>query len=256
MGDPVLTPQQVDRDNYLRQLALQPNLALRKWQHLRPGEDIVVITYMTLAYGVDFALRFRQAALARHRRENIQYFTNVSDADTPKRLRAAGYRFLSKVGNTDMEVWVNPEGDEYFLIPPSKAKAPAAPPEDPAVEEARLYVKDLTADRDGLVRQYRELKALVGRPGYADAYHRFFADYNRFNVELERIQREVIPSLRKEVVEPRDQQALEVEVDRIRALDNWNVNQFLPGLNRDGRPGGAVPPPGRAANPDPDDEDD
>jgi hypothetical protein len=42
-----LTRDQVKRDDFLRDLASDPQKALRYWKRLKPGEDVVVITFMT-----------------------------------------------------------------------------------------------------------------------------------------------------------------------------------------------------------------
>jgi hypothetical protein len=131
MGDSDLSSKQVQRDDYLRELAARPNFALQKWRKLRKGEDTVVVTYMTLYYGAEFAKIFYKTASQRRRPENVIHVTNVHDADTRRRLKARGYRSLGKMSYTEIEVWVHPEGDETWLIPNSKPTvAEAKMPED------------------------------------------------------------------------------------------------------------------------------
>ena len=61
MGDE-LTRDQVKRDDFLRDLASDPQKALRHWKRLKPGEDVVVITIMTLTYGHTFAQHFKKGS--------------------------------------------------------------------------------------------------------------------------------------------------------------------------------------------------
>ena len=71
MGDE-LTRDQVKRDDFLRDLASDPQKALRHWKRLKPREDIVVIYYMTLTYGHTFAQHFKKEA-DRDKRPDLHY---------------------------------------------------------------------------------------------------------------------------------------------------------------------------------------
>jgi hypothetical protein len=244
MGDTDLSRKQVQRDDYLRELAARPNFALQKWRKLRKDEDTVVVTYMTLYYGVEFAKIFYKTATKRRRPENVIHITNMHDAETPRRLKARGYRSLGKMSYTEIEVWVHPDGDETWLIPNSKPTvAEAKMPEDPAVEEARLYVGDLTDNRDELRRQLNYLKSMAGKPEYADAYQQFWDDFNRWQEELNERLDTTLPGLADEIAHPRDRDALQEEVKRLEALRDWKMKELLPELSRDAKPGGALPPP-------------
>ena len=44
------------RGDFLRDLASDPQKALRYWKRLKPARTSVVITFMTLTYGHTFAL--------------------------------------------------------------------------------------------------------------------------------------------------------------------------------------------------------
>jgi len=91
---------------------------------------------------------------------------------------------------------------ETWLIPNSKPiVAEAKMPEDPAVEEARLYVGDLTDDRDELRRQLNDLKSMV-QPEYEDAYKQFFEDFNRWQEELNEKLDTTLPALGDEITHP------------------------------------------------------
>jgi hypothetical protein len=51
-----LTRDQMKRGDFLRDLASDPQKALRYWKRLKPARTSVVITFMTLTYGHTFAL--------------------------------------------------------------------------------------------------------------------------------------------------------------------------------------------------------
>ena len=114
-------------------------------------------------------------------------------------------------------------------------------PEDPAVEEARLYVGDLTDDRDELRRQLNDLKSMV-QPEYEDAYKQFFEDFNRWQEELNEKLDTTLPALGDEITHPTDRDALQEEVKRLEALRDWKMKELLPELSRDVKPDGALPP--------------
>jgi hypothetical protein len=211
--------------------------AMDKWRKLRKGEDITVITYMTIYFDANFAKAFLDGAKRARRLDTVVHITNVRDSKTPGKLKANGYRFLGKLANSEIQVWADPVGNEYWLVPNSKPVSPDSKmPEDPAVEEARLYVNDLKDDQDGLRRSLKDLRNKAGSPGYKEAYDQFWDDFNRWQNELNETLETTVPDLEKEIVLPRDRDALKEELKRLETMKDWKLKAFLPELSRNPPP--------------------
>jgi hypothetical protein len=147
--DPQPTARQVRRDEQLRNMARWPGEGLTGWRGLSEAERTVVVLYMTLRYGDDFAAAFLAVASnpRQRRRSPVTHFTNVLD-ETHDQIRARGYRLNMVSGN--VEYWVRPNGDELRRILPSQRattepageQAPPPPPQnqppEPEQSPARL----------------------------------------------------------------------------------------------------------------------
>jgi hypothetical protein len=229
---------QIDRDRYLRSLALRPSDALRKWKRLRRREDLIVLRYMTLYYGVNFATRFREETVRTKHPDDVAEITSSSPA-TQQQLQAVGCKFLGTFPSLlgDVQVWGRPTGREVWVLPPPKGQPLLATlPEDPGVAEARAYADDFSAAKDQLAKQLLVLRNSIGKPEYARLYHQHLDHSNKWLADLALLLDQRIPSLREEVVEVRDQQSLEQEVKRLEGLLDWKENEWSLAMQ-------ALPPP-------------
>lgn len=121
------TRKEVRRDEFLRGLARRPSDALSQWRRLRPGEQTVVVTYMTAYYGLTFAQRFMDTVKRHPKPETVIHVTNLPEY-TPERLQKSGYKFLGSFER--IEYWVHPSGNEIWVIRsvPTETPAPLKPP--------------------------------------------------------------------------------------------------------------------------------
>jgi hypothetical protein len=109
--------KQVQRDDYLRRLSVWPDEAHSAWRSLNQSEQALVITYMTMRYGVDFTSEFLRYTKLKKKPESVANYTNVL-TETHQQLYARGYRFVGTSFGT--EHWVHPSGNSIHRILPAK----------------------------------------------------------------------------------------------------------------------------------------
>ena len=172
-----MTPQQVQRDNFLRSLAIQPGQALRYWKRLSSGEQAVVVTYMTAFYDTNFAKHFMAEANRRQRPDLTITITNNPEwVNSPlKGKPAREWKLQRTVG--EVKIWVHPTGDELWLLPAPKAVEPPAatpppvapstpsPASHPDVQDAHAWADNLEARRDDLWEEAIRLKNMKNPDG-------------------------------------------------------------------------------------------
>ncbi len=222
-----LTKQQVARDEYLRGIAARPMFALEHWRRLRPGEQTVVMNYMTIFYGRMFATRFYQVASRQPHPETVVTITNFPSV-TPEYLRQRGYALAETVVGT--QIWVHPSGNETWVILLSTGTAEVkeregAQEQDPGVKEAQDYADNFTAARDRLVDQLAELRRKIGTPEYTQLYHQYFQDFTDWQEQLNPIIDERITELEREV-DPQEQPKLREQIHRLRELIRWKQEEW------------------------------
>lgn len=166
-----LSPQQIKRDEVLRGYAKVPGEALRFWKKLPQGEQVVVITYMTLYYDAAFAKLFKANADKAKRPDATIQITNDPQI-TDAYLRKHGFKLARNDGGT--RVYVHPSGNEVWLIPKPKSSdgssegsvpqvAPQRPqPAHPDLMEAQQRISDHQPERDSLVEEARKIAAMKG----------------------------------------------------------------------------------------------
>ena len=233
MGDE-LTRDQVKRDDFLRDLASDPQKALRYWKRLKPGEDIVVIYYMTLTYGHTFAQHFKKEA-DRDKRPDLHYsVTNRADV-TPETLTKQGFKFrewLSRpsAGWPSMSVWVHPAGKEIWLIQSAKAVPPtpaAAKPVHPDIEEIQTYVKQYAAWKAELIRKALDdyaRRSSLSQSQFEQARKEWWDDYKDWNDQLDDIMDKVIPAMKDDDLTPDERKQKKTEIDKLKAMrkpESW-----------------------------------
>jgi hypothetical protein len=236
MGDE-LTRDQVKRDDFLRDLASDPQKALRHWKRLKPGEDIVVIYYMTLTYGHTFAQHFKKEA-DRDKRPDLRYsVTNRADV-TPETLTKQGFKFrewlvrpeVQERGWPSMSVWVHPAGKEIWLIQSAKAAPPtpvAAKPVHPDIEEMQTYVSQYAARKADMIRKAREIDARrssLSQSQFEQARKEWWDDYKGWNDELDDIMDKVIPAMKDDDLTPDERKQKKTEIDKLKAMrkpESW-----------------------------------
>ena len=233
-----------ERGEFLAKLGLNPAEALRYWKRLKPKEDLIVISYMTMAYGVDFAKMFKQKADANARPDLSYTVTNLPYV-TSHWLTQRGYKFQRKVGNSDMEIWVHPSGHEYWRIPAAKAApqqpipgknpptVPPLPPDPhvhPDVEEMRMYVKEFTKRKNELVDKAKRIEALrptLTRPQYDKLRQEWWDQYQADDEDHDDILNEVVPDL-GDGLTPAERKLLDDEIQKFK--DIWSSWPF-PSMN-------------------------
>lgn len=178
------TRRQIERDSYLRRLAVWPEEAHEAWRRLGPAEQTVVVVYMTGNYGSDFAGQFLAYARNRRRPEPVSHWTNIL-RETHDQLRQRGYRWV--VTSMGIEHWVHPSGNSLHRILPSRRSerqtAPSASSErSPRQEQPPQSAEEIhenppridpSADpvaAYGPVVQSRERAEIMGQNGRAVEY--------------------------------------------------------------------------------------
>jgi hypothetical protein len=245
MGD-TLTKQQVKRDDFLRMLALDPGEALRHWKNLRTGEPMVVITYMTIAYGVDFARHFKQQA-DKHKRPDLLITVTNFPSVTPDSLAKRGFKFQRRFEvpalNSVMEIWVNPSGQEVWRIPAAKSTPPAAaaaapPPLPPTkkrvhpdVEELRIYVQQYSTRKTDIVNEGREIER--SRPGLTkQQYHKLRDGWwelqQGWEGEIEEIRTEIIPEMTDDLTADEEKEKKALIDQLLNLMVSWPRDVFEP----------------------------
>lgn len=233
MANSRLTHRQVNRDNFLRYLAANPGEALDRWPRLRPGEDLIVVQYMVLDYGLAFATEFRKET-QRPKRMHPIVVTNRPEY-SPQYLPRRGFRLAGTKGNTDVQVWVHPTGQEVWWLPATKATPLITRPEDPAITQAQIWADEASAARDKIVRLANELKISTGRSDYSRLARQFWDEFQKWQDDLNWMMEDALPPLKDEV-NAHDRDAIEAQIDRVKRLDDWKRTQF-PELVR------GLPPP-------------
>jgi hypothetical protein len=241
MGD-ALTKEQVKRNDFLRMLALNPGEALRHWKKLRAGEPMIVITYMTLAYGVDFARHFKEQADKRQRPDLLITVTNLPSI-TPDSLTKRGFKFQQRVGNSDLEIWVNPTGQEVWRIPASKATPPVAvapaqplppakkPPVHPDIEELRMYVRQYSKRKTDIIEEGRKIekrRSGLTKQQYGKLRDEWWEIQQGWEEEIDDIFDEVIPEMTDKLTadEENEKKALIKQLAELRSI--WPRDVFEP----------------------------
>jgi hypothetical protein len=107
-------------DNYLRNLARRPSLALEDWPKLSTEERDTVVTHMTRLYSADFARQFLETAQRKDRPEVLTNPTNHASV-TPEKLTEQGYRYCGKKHRSD-QIWVHPTGREVWVVAPGQTE--------------------------------------------------------------------------------------------------------------------------------------
>jgi hypothetical protein len=226
---PELTKKQIERDNFLRALSARPQLAMDHFQNLRPGEGVVLVTYMTGYYGIDFAQLFFQRATHRHPDTGDITITNKLTAD---QVAARGFRRMRGADLGGVDVWVHPSGSEIWLL--SSPKLPLPPlPEDPAITEARGYANVHTDEFRDLQKLSSQVKAHIGIPDYAQWFDQLNQAYNKWNQDTARDKQIADESL-KPAVEASDQQKVQDEIDRMDQLQTRVSAEIFQGKDNEG----------------------
>lgn len=239
---PAPSKRQRKRDDYLRELARWPNKAHEAWHTLADPERVTVLIYMAEVYGSAFAGAFHRETKRARKPEVVDaHFVNVPWL-THRKALARGYGLAHRTsdeaararGSVD-EFWVNPQGRvvivHYSLdhAPPVDDvpdDIPPVPEEEPALEEARLYVHDYGPWMMRLRKEYKALEGMVGSPGYDDAYREFFAEFNEWVVPFLRDQsraRELRAELRLLNSDPNVLAELDREIEALEAMDMWRI---------------------------------
>jgi hypothetical protein len=228
-----LTQKQVDRDKILRSLAIQPGQALRDWKRLSQGERLVVVTYMTAYYDVEFANHFMEEANHRSRPELTITITNNPEwVQSPfKGKPPSEWKFRGMVG--DMKVYVHPSGDELWLIPSPKAIDPpgvgtppvvrGTPPLHPDIVDARAWADNLEARRKALAPLAQKIWDARDKNGdlpfEGPLVDQYYALLNKYEEDL----RSVLTDESKnwgEGLTDNEQRLLQIEIERLKELTN------------------------------------
>ncbi len=227
MGDE-LTDQQIQRDNFLRQLAFRPRLALAHWHRLPMTEKVTVTTYMNGYYDKAFCQHFLAQANKRARPESVIHITNLREV-TDARLRAGGFRFLRDIGGT--KIWVHPNGQEFWVLsPPSSPPPPGLPPSPPDIEEIKVYNQDFTDQRMDLYRRSKELRQLKSQldpDEYARRREQWVKDYEDMDDDMQDKLDNVIPSQTGQLT-PEQQVQKQDQIDRLKDLKTTYPVDFFP----------------------------
>lgn len=148
---------------------------LTNWRRLNTGEQTVLVTYMSMNYGITFAQRFMQNARRHQRPEAVINITNLSSF-TPTRLQGGGYRLAGTSYN--IEFWVHSSGNEIWVIrsrPVAAETTPGAEAQrEPSQNPTRL---DTTADPEdvyGSIVAERSNAEII--PGASSGYAIRYAD--------------------------------------------------------------------------------
>jgi hypothetical protein len=145
----------------LRDLAARPWDALRQWGRLSEPGRSVLVTYMTMRYGVDFARQFLEGARRGSGEEQSIRITNVPP-DLPASLAAQGYRLRRSTDRA--QYFVHPSGREvWFVLPLSEAQLAQRVRSASAAAEAQRDARALADIQQRLVRLTAERNEIVSR---------------------------------------------------------------------------------------------
>ena len=232
MSTPALTLQQIQRDSFLRQLAISPADGLLHWKRLTQGEQTVVVIYMGLYYDAEFAHHFLAQANKHARPDLVINITNTWELDSTK-LQRMGFKRKGTVGNT--QIWVNPSGKEVWLLPPAKAVEPVqvVPPTKqihPDIQEVQLYKQDYQDQKDDLYRRSKELrrqKDVLPSDEYARLREQWVKDYEEYDDSGNDKLQNVIPSQEGQLT-PEEQEAKDQAVKELDELLHNTPGDFFP----------------------------
>jgi hypothetical protein len=143
-------------------------------------------------YGLAFATEFRKETLRPKHLHQIVRITNLTK-DAPQHLLSRGFKFVGTRGNTGVQVWVHPTGQEVWWIPGAKVIIPTVRPEDPAVTQARIWADESSATRDQIVRMAIELKASIGRSNYSRLARQFWDKFQKWQDDLNWMMEDALP---------------------------------------------------------------
>jgi hypothetical protein len=224
-------PTLIKRDNFLRSLGLQPAEALRHWKRLKSGESIMVVTYMALYYGLDFAKHFKKEADKRKRPDIQMFFTNLP-WPTPENLKKQGFKCWNNCRSQpftfidNLQIWVHPTGKEVWRILPAKAAPPTSvvsqPVQpDPDIEEIRQYVKEYSERKDKLnlhARQLEGRRSKLSPQEYRRLVQEYWInEYEPWDDDIDMILDEAIPSMTGQLT-PQEQAEKQKAIDQLRAM--------------------------------------
>ena len=223
------TAQEIKRDEFLKGLGRDPAEALRHWRRLKSNEQLIVFTYIGMAYGIDFAKHFKAHADQRDRPELYYTVSNLPYVDH-QYLINRGYKLRGRIGNTDGEVWVHPSGHEYWRIPAAKATPPQPlppkppePPVPPEIDELRGYIKAFTERKNDLIDQAKKIedrRPTLKGPQYKDLRQQWWQGYTDADDELDYIFDEILPELRASLTTA-ERVVFDAEVSKLKSL--WSA---------------------------------
>jgi hypothetical protein len=200
-----LTPQQKKRDSFLRELARDPDEALRHWNRLNQADRSVLLDYMVKYHDQQFADDFHDEASGR-KRPDLSIHISVGPNLTPAEVTKRGYRFKEKWLRHD--IYVNQHGDQIWLVRPPKALEPPAlvppgagserPEAHPDVKEVRDYADRFGREAQRLKERARELKESKDQlpaQEYARHVRQWRKEYEEWREQITVVQEEAIPSM-------------------------------------------------------------
>src|SRR5262249_37566874 len=106
-----------DRDNLLRELAINPGRAMQRWKRLSATDRSAVLSNMRLFIARVLSNDSRTKSTGERRPDLTIEITNDSSI-TPEKLSSAGYQFNGDPGGVSK--WVHPSGKEIWLLPPPR----------------------------------------------------------------------------------------------------------------------------------------
>ena len=187
---------------------------------------------MALHYDTKFAHHFLAQADKHARPDRVIHITNTWELDSAK-LERMGYRRKGTVGNTEM--WINPSGQEVWLLPPAKAvkPPPVVPPTKqihPDIQEVQLYKRDYQDQKDDLYRRSKELrrqKDVLPPDEYARLREQWVKDYEEYEDGGEDKLKNVIPSQQGQLTQD-EQEEKDREVKELHDLLHTTPGDFFP----------------------------
>ena len=207
MGDPAT--HQLGRERFLKNLASDPQEALRYWKKLKAGEDAIVLNEMERKYGSDFSREFKKTVSAKKRPDLYYMVTNVNYI-TPESLKRGGYKLKSSISTlSTLEIWVHPSGKEIWRISSAQGAPPAAvkpkqvpppppPPTHPDVEEVEIYAEQYAKRKQEMIESARRLEAsrsALPKDAYEKQRGEWWKEYEAWDSEIDEIFSEIVPEM-------------------------------------------------------------
>jgi hypothetical protein len=139
------------------------------------------------------------------------------------------------MGNTDMEIWVHPSGNEVWRIPPGKAVPPTSvvskpPAVHPDIEELQIYVTQYSKRHGDLIHDARNIesqRSTLSEQRYEQLRDDWDKVYYGFEDELNDILKEVIPDM-DGVLTPEEQKEKASLIQHLRALQGFPLDVIDP----------------------------